>query len=140
MPISLNVAQTNAIQAIILNFEGRPEESIELIKKAMRLSPIYPGWFLYQLGMSYRLTGQYDEAIETHKRCLEDNPEDIRSYTELGIVYSQLGQTEEAQAMVSEILKKNPKFSLAIYAKSRFYKDPAQIERELDALRKAGLK
>jgi adenylate cyclase len=138
--ISPNGAHFNAIYAIILNFAGRPEEAIELTKKAMRLSPIYPGWFLYQLGLAYRLTGQYDEAIETLKKCREHNPEDIRSYTELVIVYSQLGQMEEAQAMVSEILKKNPKFSLAIYAKSRFYKDPAQIELELDALRKAGLK
>ena len=69
----------------------------------------------------------------------ELGPEDIRSYTELVIAYSQLGQIEEAKAMVSEILKKNPKFSLKRYAKSRFYKDPEQIELELDALRKAGL-
>ena len=116
-----------------------PEEAIELSKKAMRLSPIYPSWFLYQLGMGYRLTSQYDEAIEALKKCRELNPEDIRSYTELVIAYSQLGQMEEAKAMVSEILKKNPKFSLKRYAKSRFYKDPEQIELELDALRKAGL-
>jgi adenylate cyclase len=139
LSISPNGAHYNAIQAIILNFAGRPDEAIELTKKAMRLSPIYPGWFLYQLGLAYRLTGQYDQAIETLKRCRELNPEDIRSYTELVIVYSQLGQMEEAQTMVSEILKKKPKFSLAVYAKSRFYKDPEHIELELDALRKAGL-
>jgi adenylate cyclase len=139
MSISPNGAHFHVFQAIILNFAGRPEEAIELSKKAMRLSPIYPSWFLYQLGMGYRLTGQYDEAIEALKKCRELNPEDIRSYTELVIAYSQLGQMEEAKAMVSEILKKNPKFSLKRYAKSRFYKDPKQIELELDALRKAGL-
>ena len=138
--ISPNGAHFNAIHAVILNFAGRPEEAIELTKKAMRLSPIYPGWFLYTLGLAYRLTGQYDQAIETLKRCREQNPENIGSYIQLVIVYGQLEQMEEAQAMVSEILKKNPKFSLKGYAKSRFYKDPAQIELELDALRKAGLK
>jgi pentatricopeptide repeat protein len=137
--ISPNGSYFHAFQAIILNFAGRPKEAIELSKKAMRLSPIYPSWFLYQLGMGYRLTSQYDEAIEALKKCRELNPEDIRSYTELVIAYSQLGQMEEAKEMVSEILKKNPKFSLKRYAKSRFYKDPEQIELELDALRKAGL-
>jgi adenylate cyclase len=138
--ISPNGAHFYAFKAIILNYAGRPEEAIELAKKAMRLSPVYPGWFLYQLGLAYRLTGQYDQAIETLKRCRAHNPEDIRSYTELVIVYSQLGQMEEAQSLVSEILKKKPKFSLKGYAKSRFFKDPAHIEGELEALRKVGLK
>jgi adenylate cyclase len=137
--ISPNGAHFNAFQAAILTFAGRPEEAIELIKKAMRLSPIYPGWFLYYLGMAYRLTGQYDEAIETLKRCREHNPEDIRSYTELVIVYSQLNRLEEAQALVPEILRRRPNFSLKKFAKSFFYKDPAEIERMIDALRTAGL-
>ncbi len=139
MSLSPNGAHFHAFQAIILSFAGRPKEAIELSKKAMRLSPVYPGWFLYQLGMAYRLTGQYDEAIITLKKCRDLNPEDIRSYTDLVIVYSQLGQKEEAHAVVSEILKKDPKFSLVAYAKSRFFKDPKQLDMELEALRKAGL-
>ena len=31
----------------------------------MRLSPYYPTWYLYHLGLSYHLTGQYEKAIET---------------------------------------------------------------------------
>jgi hypothetical protein len=55
------------------------------------------------------------------------------------IAYSQLNRLEETQALVPEILKRRPNFSLKKYAKSLFYKDPAEIERMLDALRKAGL-
>jgi adenylate cyclase len=137
--ISPNGAHYNAILAMIYTFSGRPEEAIELTKKAMRISPIYPAWFLYYLGLSSRLTGQYDQAIEALKSCMKRNPEDIRPYTELVIVYSQLDQSEETQALVAEILKKRPSFSLKKYAKSRFYKHPAELRRELEALRKAGL-
>jgi adenylate cyclase len=137
--ISPNGANYNAILAMIYTFGGRPEEAIGLTKKAMRLSPIYPAWYLYYLGLSYRLTGQYDQSIEALKSSMKRNPEDIRPYTELVIVYSQLEQSEETQALVAEILKKRPNFSLNKYSKSRFYKDPKELKRELDALRKAGL-
>ena len=40
-----------AILALILLHSGRPEESIGLIKKAMRLSPVYPPWYLNVSGL-----------------------------------------------------------------------------------------
>jgi adenylate cyclase len=137
--VSPNGAHYNAFYAVILRFAGRSEESIELTKKAMRLSPIYPAWFLAHLGMAYLLTGQYDEAIEALRGCLERNPEHVPSYLNLVIAYSQSNRLKEAQAVVPEILKRRPKFSLKNYSKTLFYKDPAEIERMLDALRKAGL-
>jgi TolB-like protein/class 3 adenylate cyclase/Flp pilus assembly protein TadD len=138
--ISPNGAHYNAFLANILNFSGRPQEGIELTKKAMRLSPIYPAWFLYYLGMGYRQAGRYEEAIEALKRYRELDPEGVYSYTELAILYSQLGRIEEARALVGELLEKNPKSCLEDYAKTRFFKDHAELERELDALHKAGLK
>jgi adenylate cyclase len=137
--ISPNGAHYNAFYAVILRYAGRTEESIELTKKAMRLSPIYPAWFLASLGMAYRQEGQYDEAIEALRGCLERNPEHVASYLNLVIAYSQSNRLKEAQAVVPEILKRRPKFSLKNYSKTLFYKDPAEIERMLDALRKAGL-
>jgi adenylate cyclase len=137
--ISPNGAHYNAFFAVILRYAGRSEESIELTKKAMRLSPIYPAWFLASLGTAYRLTGQYDEAIVALRGCLERDPENVQSYIGLIIAYSQLNRMEEAQALVPEILKRRPNFALKKYAKALFYKDPAEIERILDALSKAGL-
>ena len=42
---------------------GEFEESITLKKKAMRLSPYYPAWFLISLAPAYIFTGHYEEAI-----------------------------------------------------------------------------
>jgi adenylate cyclase len=137
--ISPNGANYKAILALILNYAGRPKEAIDYVQKAMRLSPIYPAWFLHRLGMAYRLTGRYDEAIEALKRFREHNPEHIHSYTELAIAYSQLGRSEEARTLVEELLKKHPKFCRQRYAKTRFFRDPTELERELVALGKAGL-
>jgi adenylate cyclase len=137
--ISPNGAHYNAFYAVILRYAGRTEESIELTKKAMRLSPIYPAWFLDSLGMAYRQAGQYDEAIEALRGCLERNPEHYPSYINLVIAYIQLNDLEEAKTLVPEILKRRPNFSLKKFEKSQLYKDSAETERILTALRTAGL-
>jgi len=52
-----------------------------------------------------------------------------------------MGREKEARAEAEEVLKLNPKFSLEGYAKMLLmYKNQAQINRFIDALRKAGLK
>jgi adenylate cyclase len=57
----------------------------------------------------------------------------------LAIVYSELGQEEEARAAVAEVLRLNPNFSLEGARQSGVFKDPATVERLLAALQKAGL-
>ncbi|MBI2159557.1 MAG: hypothetical protein HYU25_04055 [Candidatus Rokubacteria bacterium] len=58
----------------------------------------------------------------------------------LAITYGRLGREAEAQASLAEALRRNPAWSVERAARGRPYKDPAETERDLAALRKAGLK
>jgi Tfp pilus assembly protein PilF len=58
----------------------------------------------------------------------------------LVIAYSSLGREDEARAEVSEVLRIDPKFSLEHAAKTWPYKNEADRDLVLNALRKAGLK
>ena len=58
----------------------------------------------------------------------------------LAVIYSELGREAEAQAATAEILRISPNFSLEGYKQRLPYKDPAVLERQIAALRKAGLK
>ena len=49
-----------------------------------------------------------------------------------------LGREEEARAEVAEILRVNPNYSLKVIQDAP-WKDPTQLERWLNNLRKAGL-
>jgi TolB-like protein len=135
-----NFASNLATVALPFLYSGKPEVAIELVQTAMRHSPYYPSWYLPILGLAYRLTGQYDEAIDALESWrARANPRS--SYLCLAYTYEEAGRGEEAQVAVGEILKRNSKASIEHYAKSNLfpYKNPAEIERVLNSLRKAGM-
>ncbi len=135
-----NAADGYVNLANILAFTGRPKESIGLIEKAMRLNPRAPAWYLLSLGFAYRVAGRYEEAITLLKRVLTLDPEHVPAHFSLAICYAELGQQEEAQAEAAAVLKLNPQYSLEVWKQKLPFKDPAVLERQLAALRKAGLK
>jgi len=139
LALAPNRANNIANTAVIFFYSGRPEEAIALIKKAMRLSPYYPSWYLPILGLAYRLTGQYDEAIAVLEGFRVRKDSGMLPHIVLAFTYVEAGREEDAQASVAEALKQNPKASIKGYAATIPYKDPAEIERVIDSLRKAGL-
>ncbi|MFA9615065.1 MAG: tetratricopeptide repeat protein, partial [Deltaproteobacteria bacterium] len=139
LALAPNFADITATIGLTFMYSGRPEEAIELVKKAMRLSPYYPGWYLPVLGLAYRLTGQYEEAIAAMEKWPPRSPHSMLPHMILAFTYVEAGREEDAHAAVAEVLKRNPKASIKGYAKMIPYKDPTEIERVKDSLRKAGL-
>jgi adenylate cyclase len=135
-----NAADGYVNLANILALTGRPKESIGLIEKAMRLNPRAPAWYLLSLGFAYRVAGRYEEAITLLKRVLALDPEQVPAHFSLAICYAELGQREEARAEAAAVLKLNPHYSLEVWKQRLPFKDPAVLERQLAALRKAGLR
>src|SRR5262245_4133828 len=135
-----NYADAYVTLADILSFAGRPEEAIGWVEKAMRLNPRYPAFYLGSLGHAYRLVGRSEEAIAALRRVVTRNPDHLVAHLTLAVVYSELGQEAEARAEVAEILRISPQYSLAVAGQRVPYKDQATVERQLAALRKAGLK
>jgi tetratricopeptide (TPR) repeat protein len=72
-----NNAEINAGLGMILNAAGKPEDAINVLKNAMRLSPIPPSWYLENLGGAYRLTGQYKKAVHEYKKAIQLQPDDM---------------------------------------------------------------
>jgi adenylate cyclase len=135
-----NGADSHAHLAMTLFYEGRREEAIALFKKAIRLNPMPPNWYLTHLAFNYRLTGKNQEAITTFQKVLQRNPDDLWAQIGLAASYSVEGREKEARAEAAEVLRIDPKFSLEYFAKTLPHKNQADTQLTIDALRKAGLK
>jgi adenylate cyclase len=140
--VALNPNGATAYVALagIAGCAGKWEESISYSKQAMRLSPFSESMDYWILGRSYFMTGQHDEAILTLKKAVQINVDFLPPHISLAACYSSLGRDTEAATEAKEVLRINPRFSIESYAKTLPYKNKADIEREVAALRKAGLK
>ena len=135
-----NGASNYSALAGIIGCSGKWEESIELAKKSIRLEPFAPATYYHFLGRAYFMTGQLDESIITWKKVLQVNPNYLPAHAFLAACYSSLDRYAEASAAAKEVLRINPKFSIESYTKTLPYKNKADIERYVAAIRKAGLK
>jgi adenylate cyclase len=135
-----NGADAYNFLAGIVGCLGKWEESVLYIKKSIRLNPFPHIGYYWILGRAYFMMGQYDEAILTLKKALQMDPDYLPAHVFLAACYSSLSRDAEATAAAKEVLRINPKFSIESHAKTLPYKDKADIEREVAALRKAGLK
>jgi TolB-like protein/Tfp pilus assembly protein PilF len=134
-----NGADTHRTLGMILDFSGRTEEAIPVLKKALRLNPFPKVSYFVILGAAYRKTGRYEEAITMLKKAIKRAPDYLAAHSLLAATYIDLGREEEARAEAAEVLRINPKFTLERIAKRSILKDKATLERYIDALRKAGL-
>lgn len=131
-----NSANSYAMLGHTLRFADRPEEAIQAYSKAMRLNPIPPTFYQFGLGLSYCLDGQYEKGIQWCQKAVKQNPDDFFARLILTAAYSMAGQVERAHVEAKEVLRINPKYSLAKAEKRAKikYKD-----KWFAALRKAGL-
>ena len=81
--------------------DGKLDASIEDFKAAVALDAGYAD-ALQALTMLYYQTQRYDEAIETGKRLVAANPDDILSHTSLSMFYVAKGMVPEAEAESAE--------------------------------------
>jgi adenylate cyclase len=111
----------------------------------MRLHPYYPAYYLSWLGGAYRMTGRYEDALTVYNQLLDRSLKGefpvVDAHVYLADLYAEIGKEDEARAHAAEIFKMEPGFSLEEVSKINTYgyKDPAHLERRLNALRKAGI-
>jgi len=145
LAVSIDPANIEVIYhyARLLVYAGRPEESIPLYKRAMRLDPLYSALINWGLGTAYFDSGRYADAHLEFEGYLERLRKDDHNlelaHIMMAATCAALGRMEDAQGHAQEVFKIDPKFSLKQFIKRYPYKSQADKGRWMDALEKAGL-
>ncbi len=104
-----------------------------------RLDPHCPGPYLHFLAQAHFALGHFEEAIAALKARLARQPDSDVSQVLLAACYGHLGRAEEARAEWQEALRLNPDYSIEHRRQILPYKNPADFERVVVGLRKAGV-
>ena len=132
-------AEAAALMAYALTYTGDLDRADAMIRQAIRLSPNSPQWYRWTFARIDRLRGRYPGAVEALAHKLPSFPESIVPRVELVLTYIQIGRSQDAHAMATEILRIDPPFLVSTWARAQPYKDHSILEREMQALRLAGL-
>ena len=98
-----------------------PIERVDALKRAMRLNPLYPDWYLWNFGEAYFNLCKYDEAIQT----VQKNARPIRGAQTVGIELTRCSvNLPEARHHAAQVLAVHPDFSLEHWRTVPPYKNP----------------
>ncbi len=134
-----NFADGHSMVGVQLHWLGRSEEALKCFDRAMALDPYFPSLLLYFRAQAAYQLGQYPEAVALLKRRILRSPETDSSRALLAASYGQMGLVEEAREAWRELMRVNPAYSLEHRRQVLPYKNPADFERIVEGLRKAGL-
>ncbi len=137
--INPNYAEAHTVLGSTRLYTGHFEDAIACFERAMALDPYFPGlWLYFKAQAAYQL-GRYPEAVALLKRRIQRNPETDLARALLAACYGQLGLVDEAQEAWRELMRVNPGYSLGKNRVETPYKNPADFDRIVAGLRKAGL-
>jgi adenylate cyclase len=130
-----------------LNFNGRPAEGRNFLDTALRVDPGWTEWRRYQAGLAAFGQGRYGEAVAQLEQVDVRSPNPWTKFYSLHVLVAALAHLdrlpqaatalEQLQRVLSERQEGEP--NLLIAQQFFVYKQPEDIARLLDGLRKAGV-
>ena len=83
-----NGADAHVFLGMGLKYVDRADEAVPILKKAIRLDPHTPGWYMHILATAYRDIQKYKEAMKWGEKAVQQNPENVLSRVILCSIYS----------------------------------------------------
>lgn len=118
-------------------YDGRPAESVRILRSALRLNP--QGSYLYYmlLGRAYFFLGDLEQARIHLENSLGRNPEALETHIYLAALYVAAHDDKEAAWKAEEIRALQPGFKVREWLRTYPMSDPKQVallERSLTRL------
>ena len=132
-------ANANPLLGNILYYCGRPGDAADRMRQALRLTPVHGSWFEVVLAAGCKEIRRWDEATAAAKEAMRIKPDDIDARLVLIEVGRATGNEGLARELANEVSALRPDFSLAEWAKTQPYRNPAVLERIVATLGAAGL-
>ncbi len=118
---------------------GRHQDAIADLEHAMRIDPAWTHQYLQNIGMAHLLLGHFETAaLVFRERLLLAKDTDIgRAW--LASALGHLGELDEARQTWADLMAINPAFAIEPRLARQRFANPADVDRVMAGLAKAGL-
>lgn len=136
-----NCAFAWGVSASTYCFLGRPDEALERLRNAWRLSPFDPMsyFFCTVAGIAELVAGRYDQAVGWLRKAQRLNARFVPCHRTLTSALALSGDVEGAQAAALDLLAIEPRFRVSVFTSWYPLRRPDDLERFGAGLRLAGL-
>ena len=122
----------------VLLWSGRRDDAISALKTAIRLDVNSLQNTRMHLGFAYYLKDRYGDAIRSLEKGVIHRPNFLGYHIALAAAYAQSGRFEDARRSAAKVLRLDPFFEIGSYGTG--FRNPADRQKIIDGLQKAGLK
>jgi TolB-like protein/Flp pilus assembly protein TadD len=136
-----NCAFAWGVSASTYCFLGRPDDALERLRNAWRLSPFDPmNFFFYTVaGLAEFVAGRYDQAIGWLRKAERMNARFVACHRTLTASLAQSGDTGAAAVAAGNLLSIDPKFRVSIFRSWYPLRRKDDLDRLATGLQLAGL-
>jgi len=122
-------------------FLGRPDEALERLRNAWRLSPFDPMNFFFWTvaGLAEFVAGRYDQAVGWLRKAQRTNGRFVACHRTLTATLALSGDLEGARAAAQDLVSIEPRFRVSAFKLWYPLRRPDDLERMASGLRLAGL-
>jgi TolB-like protein/Flp pilus assembly protein TadD len=136
-----NFALAHGFLGESLAWDCQPDAALAAVDRAIRMSPHDPfnANYLLAAGIAHFAAKRYLEAIDCHRKALQERPRFAAALRMLAACYVELGKADDARAAISEMVILEPDISSRKLRNRRGYSHTTDQERLTMALRRAGM-
>jgi adenylate cyclase len=141
LDLNPNFAWAHGNLGFALACSGRGDEAVAPFYEALRLSPrdqFVFAWH-YLLAFALFVAGRYEESLNAAEKSLRENASVPGVYRVRAAALSQLGRMDEARTALADFLRLVPDATVATTKAQLPLKRPGDLDRYIEALKRAGL-
>ena len=120
----------------LMTWQGKAEEGISWLEKALQLDPFGAPGRGHLLGRAYYVAKRYADAVNSFHLIVSPS---FAHRAECAAAYAMLGDTTNAKNATDDVLNADPGFSVSDYVGRRPFVQQSDAEHLAEGMRKAGL-
>jgi adenylate cyclase len=141
LALNPNSAQAQSSAGWCRRYLEQPDLAIQHFHRAMRLSPLDPeqGYFLTGLAAAHNDKDEFEQAHPYAQKAVREMPNFVTGYQMLIRSLVGLNRLDAAHSAGRKLLEASPNYTISYYRTIAPIRNPAILEKTVDAQRLAGI-